>query len=1063
MAYSISIPFFNVKLYFNSGGAIVTPLMDTQLLALNESTTELANRFQELFQTTVLNKGDFLQLMDYVNEDNFYKASLGVPFSAAKDGYSYPEFELEFEYYFKNTKNGYWAVVPALGVEIFVEENYEIEEGLINAIHVDFIRKKRLSSVRQIISSIWFQRSELLQKETKLKLPGLNELEYTNDGLQEKFLPKVAKALNVNNQITFGRKKEIELLARALKTRFNRSIILTGPAGVGKTALVWEIARQKKRRRIKGQIWETTASTMIKELTVDGGWEDNMVHLCKELSVSEDILFIRNFLELFEVGKYIGNDVSMADFMRSFISRGEVGIITECTEEELAKIQLKSPNYISYFQIIKLEEPKSDLEEIIVKKVKNLAGERKISIEKEAIQETIRLNRRFTPYAGFPGKPIRFLEGLLLNQKPENNKIFGSQVVSSFCEETGMPLFMVDPEIPMDVEKIKNLFNSNVFGQEKAVDQIANLLASIKTALSRTGKPIASFLFVGPTGVGKTEMAKILAEFMFGSRDKMLRFDMSEFTDPWSVLRLIGENYFKDGLLTSAVRRTPFSVLLFDEIEKAHDDFYDFLLQILGEGRLTDSKGKLVNFCSTIIIMTSNIGANRMQSIQIGWLQEESTQDIAEHFVEAAQKHFRPELFNRIDQVIPFQPLTQKVVHSVVKREIQLLKKREGIKFRKMDLILEDGVMEYLADQGYDIKYGARNLQRFIREELIIPLAKKLNLLDFDDQLVVEVSFNGKELVLKVDADPLGLELLLEELDKINYADHAGELRRQINQLQEGPYFIKLLSEIDILEREKRKLGDHFWLDKLKAKAYTDKLQFRERIKALIQEIEKHENDLSLACLDLNVYNPGIIDLLKKWEAQLFQFKIDLLAHENPGLNRCHLSIYGPGLQNFIKLYLEIFRIKGIAVEAKTVWMKEQSGKKGVEKSEHFSKKSWNCKDLLISPSFNGSILYAVELKLTGTCVFPFLKDEFGIHRWNMSATEDFTFVVEISEDEIATPSKIYRKDFYKGNPRRIFKQGHFKDNRLKINREVIKNQFSKLVFEILDDRFKQFIENELM
>ena len=347
----------------------------------------------------------------------------------------------------------------------------------------------------------------------------------------------------------------------------------------------------------------------------------NMALLCQELSANSDILFIRNFLELFEVGKYIGNDVSMADYMRSYISRGEVSVITECTDEEFSRIQLKSPNYTSFFQVIKMEEPKKDLDEIIVKKVNSLAGKHSIKSDKDAIKETIRLNRRFTPYAGFPGKPIRFLESILINVNTKKRLIDGQFIISSFCNETGMPQFMIDPEITLDVEKIKSRFNENVFGQEEAVESIANLMASVKTALTRTGKPIASFLFVGPTGVGKTEMAKVLAEFMFGSREKMLRFDMSEFSDPWSVLRLTGESYFKDGLLTSAVRREPFSVLMFDEIEKAHPDFFDLLLQILGEGRLTDSGGKLVNFCSTIIIMTSNIGAGSMHGSPIGWKQ----------------------------------------------------------------------------------------------------------------------------------------------------------------------------------------------------------------------------------------------------------------------------------------------------------------------------------------------------------------------------------------------------------------------------------------------------------
>ncbi len=170
-----------------------------------------------------------------------------------------------------------------------------------------------------------------------------------------------------------------------------------------------------------------------------------------------------------------------------------------------------------------------------------------------------------------------------------------------------------------------------------------------------------------------------------------------------------------------------------------------------------------------------------------------NTAGIGDHFVEAARKHFRPELFNRIDQVIPFAPLTRDVVRSVVEREIQLLKKREGIRFRRMDFVIKDGVMDYLAEKGYNIKYGARNLQRYIRDELTIPLAKKLNIIDFDDQLIVEVYLNNDRIEINIDADPLGLELLFEELDKINYADHSSELRRQILQLRGGTLFYQIV------------------------------------------------------------------------------------------------------------------------------------------------------------------------------------------------------------------------------------------------------------------------------
>ena len=295
---------------------------------------------------------------------------------------------------------------------------------------------------------------------------------------------------------------------------------------------------------------------------------------------------------------------------------------------------------------------------------------------------------------------------------------------------------------------------------------------------------------------------------------------MSEYADPYSVMRLTGMNYGADGLLTAAVRRAPFCVLLFDEIEKAHPNFFDLLLQVLSEGRLTDSSGKLVNFCSTIIIMTSNIGAANLQGNRISLKKEIDDETVTTHFMSAVQQFFRPELFNRIDEVIPFAPLSSEVIHYVVEREIGLFKKLEGIQFRRMELKIAPRVYDHLAKLGYSPEFGARQLQRTIKEHLIIPLAQQLNLHDNEDQLIAEVKVEEEKIVIEIEADPMGLDLLLEELEKIDYADYASELRRMIAKLEEGRTFIRLLSDIEILERRKNKASKKFWDDQKSANQY---------------------------------------------------------------------------------------------------------------------------------------------------------------------------------------------------------------------------------------------------
>lgn len=1086
--HKLTIPYKAVQLQFLDN-RILVPLNEHSVIRIDSNMPRLANQFENAIQKKVLDKGVYSVILEITNGNEPYQtASISIDFPASKDRFSYPKFQLTFDYYYRITEKGIWAVLPTLGLECFGESEETLEKTITDTIKLEFARKKRLTAVQHIVTTIWSQVVELEEDVLNFDFHTPSELIALNETKKEKILPKVAQSLSFTKQITFGRTKELAQLANVLKGKFNKSVIIVGKSGVGKTALVWEMVRQAKKYGIKSNFYETTASTMIKELTQETGWQDNLVYLCRELSNEGDFLFIRNLLELFEVGQYEGNSVSMAEYLRTFVGRGEVTVISECTDEEFAKIELKSPNFLSLFQIIRLEEPRENLEKIIVKKVKQIANISKVVIDDEAIAETIRLNRRYTPYSGFPGKPIRFLESIILNKNKKQTKkitINRSVAIQYFCEETGMPEFMVNPEKPMDLNQIKDFFGSNIFGQTKAIDSVTNLLASVKTALTRQGKPIASFLFVGPTGVGKTEMAKVLADFMFGSREKMIRFDMSEFSSHQAVMRLTGMSYFEDGLLTSAVKREPFCVLLFDEIEKASPTFYDLLLQLLSEGRLTDSQGKLVNFCSTIIIMTSNIGASNMQTNKIGWTKDIDISAVNDHFLSAVQKHFRPELFNRIDEVIPFQPLTKEDIRYIVNREIKIFKTREGIRYRKMDFYLEEEVFDFLGTAGYDPQYGARKLQRIVRETLIIPLAIKLNTYEYDEQLVVNVSLWEEELVIDIEEDSLKLELLLEDLEKYQYTDHSGDLRRSLQQLKEGNFFVRMLSDLDILESKKKKNSQKFWKKKADAENYSLYLNTIQKLDILQELIEKYEDELSLACMDLATYNTLMIDKIKGWETAYFDYKVELFNRVNQQSNKAKFYLIGNNLDVFINFYKALFEEKGYKFSAKLMWYRERYFMELIDKEpsdynngnaiEDTETQKQRSEYLFTDFDFDApnrfealedlDKLVGLEFTIVGTCPEMFLSQENGLHEWVVSndlTAKTFIFVQEGHKK--LKQVNLHRKMYWTlKKARRIYKEEHLWDSNFDINREITRNKFLEYLWDILNQRFEAKLDEALL
>jgi ATP-dependent Clp protease ATP-binding subunit ClpB len=329
-------------------------------------------------------------------------------------------------------------------------------------------------------------------------------------------------------------------------------------------------------------------------------------------------------------------------------------------------------------------------------------------------------------------------------------EVDAEDIASSIAKATGIPITRM---LQTEKEKLLNLethLHNRIVGQEEAITAVADAIRRSRAGLQDEKKPIGSFIFLGTTGVGKTELAKALAEFLFDDDGMMTRIDMSEYQEKHSVSRLVGAppgyvGYDEGGQLTEAVRRKPYSVVLFDEIEKAHPDVFNVLLQVLDDGRLTDNKGRMVNFKNTIIIMTSNMGSHIIQD-NFENVTEKNVDDVTEktkvEVMNLLRQTIRPEFLNRIDEIIMFKPLMKNEIKGII--EIQLKGLQQILKNQNIDLEFTPFALEYLVDQGFDPQFGARPLKRVIQKEIVNLLSKKIIAGDIDkDKKVIVDVFDG--------------------------------------------------------------------------------------------------------------------------------------------------------------------------------------------------------------------------------------------------------------------------------------------------------------------------------
>ena len=514
-------------------------------------------------------------------------------------------------------------------------------------------------------------------------------------------------------------------VADALTGRVPRSVLLVGPSGAGKTTVVYGLARDRAAVGMAdAPLWSTSGSRLIAGAGGYGAWQERCQRLVVEAKRDGAVLHLGNLVELMQVGRANGSQ-GIAGFMKVPLGRGTVLAIAECTPEQLGVIERQDPQLLERFAVVRVDEPDAATARRILRRV---ADETTAGAGDDVLDRLDQLHRRYATYSAAPGRPVRFLRDLL-RDRPAEAALTPADVTAAFARETGLPLALLDPDVPLDLVAARATFAQQLVGQDGAVDLVTDLLATVKAGLARPRRPIASLLFVGPTGVGKTEMAKALAGYFFGDRGRLSRFDMSEYATPAAVERLVGGGYgAAEGLLTAKVREQPFAVVLLDEFEKAHPALFDLLLQVLGDGRLTDAAGRVADFTNAVVILTSNLGAESFGRGSFGLNAAGGTNaDAAGHFTDAVRSFVRPELFNRIDRVVPFLPLGRVEIAAIADRELAAVERRDGFRLRGLTLTVAADARQSLADGGYDVRYGARPLKRAIERQLLGPLADAVN------------------------------------------------------------------------------------------------------------------------------------------------------------------------------------------------------------------------------------------------------------------------------------------------------------------------------------------------
>ncbi len=585
-----------------------------------------------------------------------------------------------------------------------------------------------------------------------------------------------------------GRQVEIERVIQILSRRTKNNPALIGEPGVGKTAIVEGLAQRIAnnqapdvllgKRVVMLDVGSLVAGTMYR-----GQFEERLKRVIEEIKTSKAILFIDELHMLVGAGS-AGSSVDAANILKPALARGELQCIGATTLDEYRRNIEGDAALERRFQSVMVGEP--SIEET-VQILKGLRGRyedhHNLKISDEALVAAANLAARYVPDRYMPDKAIDLVDEASarvrlykIPSESELNKIKAdgdeppttekppvtaediAEVVSMW---TGVPVRQLATEEKVRLLEMEKSLHQRVIGQDEAIETISKAVRRARAGLKDPRRPIGTFIFLGPTGVGKTELAKALAEFMFGSEDALVKLDMSEFMERHNVSRLVGSppGYVGSqdgGQLTEAVRRRPYSVILFDEIEKAHPEAFNMLLQIMEDGYLSDAKGKKVDFRNSILIMTSNVGADLIKrETSLGFAisrnenlnAEDSYKKMRKKVMDEMERTFRPEFRNRLDGTMIFRALNRGEIYQIV--DLLLNRVREQLKEQSISLFVTEAVKQVMSEDGYDPDFGARPLRRVIQSQIEDALSEGLLAGTFVNGDTVQADVINDEIILK--------------------------------------------------------------------------------------------------------------------------------------------------------------------------------------------------------------------------------------------------------------------------------------------------------------------------